>query len=152
MKRVLLSLVLVLAATLPALADAIADQVVANLRAQGYTVREMSRTWLGRMWILADNGTVQREVVFNPGTGEILRDYAVLMPATAGARRTAATIARDHDNGATEPLTATASASAPGNGVTSVVGGSGSRLVGTADAEILTTPSQVPVEPLNPLP
>lgn len=62
-----------------AFADAVSDKIVANLRAQGFAVLQMDRTWLGRMWVLARNDEVQREVVFNPVTGEILRDYTVLL-------------------------------------------------------------------------
>lgn len=75
-------------------ADTISDQVIKNLRAQGFEVVQMDRTWLGRMWILARNDTTQREVVFNPATGEILRDYAVLL----------ATLKRPDDNGSDGPL------------------------------------------------
>lgn len=79
LKKLLLIAVLSCGAALPAFADAVSDKVVANLRAQGFEVVQMDRTWLGRMWILARNDEVQREVVFNPVTGEILRDYTVLL-------------------------------------------------------------------------
>jgi len=78
MKRVLVVVALLVSGA-KAGADTISDQVVKNLRAQGFDVVQMDRTWLGRMWILARNDTTQREVVFNPATGEILRDYAVLL-------------------------------------------------------------------------
>lgn len=79
LKKLLLISVLACGSALPAFADAVSDQVVANLKAQGFDVVQMDRTWLGRMWILARNDQVQREVVFNPVTGEILRDYTVLL-------------------------------------------------------------------------
>lgn len=78
MKRVLVVMALLVLGA-KAGADTISDQVVRNLRAQGFEVVQMDRTWLGRMWILARNDTLQREVVFNPATGEVLRDYAVLL-------------------------------------------------------------------------
>ena len=95
LKRLLLVLALSLGTVLPALADAISDMVIANLKAQGFAVVQMDRTWLGRMWVLARNSEVQREVVFNPVTGEILRDYTVLLatlnaPDQRGSDRTAA--------------------------------------------------------------
>lgn len=81
LKKLLLISVLSCGAALPAFADAVSDRIVANLTAQGFAVVQIDRTWLGRMWILARNDDVQREVVFNPVTGEILRDYTVLLTA-----------------------------------------------------------------------
>lgn len=62
-----------------------ADDVVAQLTLQGYQDITMTRTWLGRVRILAfrDGGT--REIVLNPRTGEILRD---LWTAMDGSTRT----------------------------------------------------------------
>ena len=77
MQKLLLAIALILGSALPGLADAITDRVVANLEKQGFTVVRIDRTWLGRMWILAERRDVRREIVFNPVTGEILRDYAV---------------------------------------------------------------------------
>lgn len=77
MQKLLLSIVLTFGLAWPMFADAITDRVVANLENQGFTVVQMDRTWLGRMWILAESLDVRREIVFNPVTGEILRDYAV---------------------------------------------------------------------------
>lgn len=53
-----------------------ADSVVQQLREQGYVEFAVSRTLLGRTRVtaIAPNGG-QREIVFNPATGEILRDY-----------------------------------------------------------------------------
>ena len=68
-------------ATPPALAEANAtlapaDEIVSTLRERGYRIVEDERTWLGRQRILAEKNGTRREVVFNPGTGEILRDYS----------------------------------------------------------------------------
>ncbi len=79
MGKLLLGFWLVLATALPVFADNITDEIIANLKAQGYHVVQQDRTWLGRMWILARSDTMQREVVFNPGTGEVLRDYVVTL-------------------------------------------------------------------------
>ncbi|MCX7890657.1 MAG: hypothetical protein N2422_13185 [Rhodobacteraceae bacterium] len=59
----------------PALAAGLEDDLVAQLRAQGFTEISVSRTWLGRVRILAEGPDGWREIVFNPRTGEILRDY-----------------------------------------------------------------------------
>ena len=59
-----------------AAAQSPADAVVQQLREQGYVEFAVSRTLLGRIRIIAvaPDGE-QREIVFNPATGEILRDY-----------------------------------------------------------------------------
>jgi len=60
-----------------AVAQDSADAVVQQLREQGYVEFTISRTLLGRVRVLAlaPDGS-QREIVFNPATGEILRDYS----------------------------------------------------------------------------
>ena len=57
-------------------AQTVADAVVQQLRQQGYVGFTVSRTLLGRVQVIAEapDGT-HREIVFNPSTGEILRDY-----------------------------------------------------------------------------
>lgn len=59
---------------LPALAVE-ADDIVAQLRAQGFSQINVSRTFLGRVKIEAQAPALHREIVLNPKTGEILRDY-----------------------------------------------------------------------------
>lgn len=76
-------LLLALAAT-PALAEAKgalapADEILSTLRERGYRIVEDERTWLGRQRVVAEKNGARREVVFNPGTGEILRDYSFRM-------------------------------------------------------------------------
>lgn len=65
---------LVLALALPAQAAGL-DAVIRQLEAQGYTITERERTWLGRIRLEAKRGAQERELVLNPSTGEILRDY-----------------------------------------------------------------------------
>lgn len=59
------------------MAQSPADALVQQLREQGYVEFTVSRTLLGRIRVvaLAPDGS-QREIVFNPATGEILRDYS----------------------------------------------------------------------------
>lgn len=64
---------LLLSSTTAALADR-ADDVVEWLSDQGYTGIEVSRTLLGRARVLAWRDGLQRELIINPRTGEILRD------------------------------------------------------------------------------
>ncbi|MFZ7090274.1 hypothetical protein [Primorskyibacter sp. 2E233] len=51
------------------------DQVIAQLKSQGYSHIRVRRTLLGRVRILASGSMGRREIVLNPSTGIILRDY-----------------------------------------------------------------------------
>lgn len=81
MRRLLTILTLILCTALPAGAMTIAERIAAELQAQGYEIIEAKRTWLGRLRIVAENDETRRELVLNPGTGEILRDYSVMLTA-----------------------------------------------------------------------
>ena len=52
----------------------VADDVIARIEADGFTVIEVKRSWLGRIVITASDSTDLREVVLNRKSGEILRD------------------------------------------------------------------------------
>ncbi|WP_425074409.1 hypothetical protein [Sagittula sp. S175] len=52
------------------------EQVVDQLQQQNFSRIEVQRTFLGRLRITAARGGVEREVVLNPSTGAILRDYS----------------------------------------------------------------------------
>lgn len=56
-------------------AETLVDQVTEQLASQGYSEITVSKTWLGRIRIEASGGTASREIIINPRTGEILRDY-----------------------------------------------------------------------------
>ena len=56
-------------------AQSVEQQIVSQLAAQGFTRIEISRTLLGRTKLKAYSPNLERELVFNPATGEILRDY-----------------------------------------------------------------------------
>jgi hypothetical protein len=60
----------------PGLATPGQDMVTASLQQQGFEVRLVHWTLLGRIRIIAVSDTVRREIVINPNTGEILRDYS----------------------------------------------------------------------------
>ncbi len=51
------------------------DRIVQQLQDQGFDQITISRTFLGRIRIEAYSDTHERELVFNPNTGNILRDY-----------------------------------------------------------------------------
>lgn len=63
-----------------------ADEILTTLRVHGYQIVENERTWLGRQRVIAEKNGARRELVFNPGTGEILRDYAIKIAPSAATR------------------------------------------------------------------
>ncbi|SHG92228.1 hypothetical protein [Marivita hallyeonensis] len=68
----------VLAATLlpsTAFAQTAQDQVIDQLQRQGYNRFTLGRTLLGRTRIVATGPSGRREIILNPSTGAILRDY-----------------------------------------------------------------------------
>ena len=76
MNRRLFSAILLAGLAVPALAFAgpLEDRIVAQLRSQGFDSISVSRTLLGRTRFVATNDEVNREIILNPRTGEILRD------------------------------------------------------------------------------
>jgi hypothetical protein len=79
MRRLTFALALTLALPAGAMAEDLDAQLIAALEAQGFVILEAERTWLGRLRVVAESDSLRREVVFNPGTGEILRDYVVAL-------------------------------------------------------------------------
>ena len=75
-KRILLVLLLAFAPQ-PGAADAadVRDRIVQELRREDYREIRISRTLLGRMRFVAIRPDARREIVVNPTTGVILRDY-----------------------------------------------------------------------------
>lgn len=59
----------------PVLADGRVDAITQQLAAQGYDQIKVSKTFLGRVRVEAQRKGLEREIIFNPRTGEILRDY-----------------------------------------------------------------------------
>ena len=100
-----------------------ADAVVRQLREQGYVEFAVTRTLLGRVRVvaLAPDGE-QREIVFNPATGEILRDYSEAADGSAAPR------VLDRPDPAGRPPTGSSPAAASpqpgGNGASDPAGGS----------------------------
>lgn len=83
MKHVVLAGFLLVSSALVAVAGPVEEQLVAGLKAQGYVILEDGYTFFGRLRIVAENATLHREIVVNPQTGEVLRDYAVLLAGDA---------------------------------------------------------------------
>ncbi|WP_298922631.1 hypothetical protein [uncultured Roseobacter sp.] len=67
----------------------VADDVITRIEADGYTVTEVKRSWLGRIVIIASNSTDLREVVLNRTSGEVLRDQRFPNDTAEGASRSA---------------------------------------------------------------
>lgn len=76
LKRSLLSLCLI-CTPMFAMGQGVQDRILANLQAEGYHRVQISRTFLGRVRVVAQGGDYRREIVYNPTTGEILRDFTV---------------------------------------------------------------------------
>ncbi|MBI1415995.1 MAG: hypothetical protein GC146_02125 [Limimaricola sp.] len=74
LRRLIMTLVLSVA-PLAVAAQSVEDSIVAQLRQQGFTEIKITHTLLGRVRIDATSKSLYREVVFNPTTGEVLRDY-----------------------------------------------------------------------------
>jgi hypothetical protein len=58
------------------------DDIIAEIRDQGFSITRVQHTWLGRVRIIAQNDSFRREVVIDPTTGEIRRD--LLTPRRPG--------------------------------------------------------------------
>ena len=56
-------------------AQGIETRIISQLQSEGYVRFEVTRTWLGRLRIAAEGPGIEREIIVNPNTGEILRDY-----------------------------------------------------------------------------
>ena len=54
----------------------VSDPWVKQLKRDGYGDIRIERTFLGRVRIVAERNEVQREIVLNRSTGEVLRDYS----------------------------------------------------------------------------
>lgn len=78
-------------------AQSVQDQIIAQLRDQGFTEMTVNRTLLGRVRVVAIRDGVTRELVFHPQTGAILRDYWVTDSASNGNVR-AQIMDRRHDD------------------------------------------------------
>lgn len=70
-----LGLIAGLLCTSPAAAQSYRDRVIQSLTNQGFSSFRVRRTWLGYDQIIALGPDGRREVVLNPSTGAILRDY-----------------------------------------------------------------------------
>lgn len=85
MRRIALAVAVLAGLAAPGLARTVEERLIAGLHDQGYVILEEGYTFLGRLRIVAENDRYHREIVVNPGTGEVLRDYAVEIGAAPTA-------------------------------------------------------------------
>ena len=74
-RALILSALFVLCLATASDAQETVDRITQRLEQQGFAVVAVERTLLGRVMIRAENERATREVVLDPATGEILRDY-----------------------------------------------------------------------------
>jgi hypothetical protein len=55
-------------------AESLQERIIDQLKTQGFSRVEISKTWLGRVRFIASGPGTRREIILNPRTGEILRD------------------------------------------------------------------------------
>jgi hypothetical protein len=79
LRHILVGVLVTATLAAPVVAQDIQDDVEAALIAQGYEIVNVGRTWLGRLRLVAENDEIRREIVINPTTGEVLRDYSVAL-------------------------------------------------------------------------
>lgn len=75
LSMVVLALTLTLTSTVLLAQTITKEEIVRRLAAEGYGRIRISRTFLGRTKIVAEAPDRKREIVIDPGSGEILRDY-----------------------------------------------------------------------------
>lgn len=71
----------------PALAQdgSVRDRVLSILRDDGFREVRINRTFLGRLRFVAENREERREIIVNPATGVILRDYVRFLSDNDGS-------------------------------------------------------------------
>ena len=74
MKKALV-LALALLVAQPVAAQTREAQLLAQLEAQGFVLVEKRISWLGRIILDLENETHEREVIFNPVNGSVMRDF-----------------------------------------------------------------------------
>ena len=97
------------------------DEVFAALQAQGFTVTEVGRTFLGRIRITAESEAGTREVVMHQRTGEILRD---VMISGFGKAQADTTVGADAQSSGSSDRSVTSNSTSGGGNVSVSSGGS----------------------------
>ena len=75
---------LVFSVVTPLRAGPVEESIARQLQNQGFRDITVRRTFLGRSRITAKSDRFEREIIVNPRTGEILRDYTEQINGTSG--------------------------------------------------------------------
>ncbi|MEM7717978.1 MAG: hypothetical protein AAF222_02150 [Pseudomonadota bacterium] len=102
MKRLLLVFMLCVAPITVHANEAVKERVVRELREDGYNDIRVGRTFLGRMRFVANKEGSRREVVVNPATGVVLRDYVAVIGNADGRSSDARASAPDEEDSGKE--------------------------------------------------
>ena len=78
----------VVAVPAAAQSDSVKDRIIQQLQDEGFTEIHIAKTWLGRLRFEAFSETARREIVVNPATGVILRDYLQILVAEGSSGQT----------------------------------------------------------------
>jgi len=108
----------------PAHARALAEDIAAQLRSQGFSAVTIQRTLLGREQITGARNGGSREIIVNPNTGEILRDLWLNSDGKVQAAGILSRPDEPEDDPADDPADGSADDAADGSGHHG--GGSGS--------------------------
>jgi hypothetical protein len=100
MSKLLVAAILWMGLALPGWSMTVEERLTAGLQDQGYTILEKGYTFLGRLRIVAESDEIHREIVVNPGTGEILRDYAIYLSDIARSAPSGADLTGGSDSSA----------------------------------------------------
>ena len=73
---VLTLLALIMTSAIPATAQTNETELIKSLDVAGFNLVDRSESWLGRVILDFENTTTEREIIFNPVNGEVLRDYS----------------------------------------------------------------------------
>jgi hypothetical protein len=121
-RRLIAGIFLAAMLAVPAAAQDIRGEIEAALVAQGYEIVQVGRTWLGRLRVVAQNDEIRREIVINPTTGEVLRDYSVSL-ANLGKPLFPDDDHNDEDRSAAAPLATAGGVASDGTVAAGSVGG-----------------------------
>ena len=131
------TLLFLVLAPVPALADRtddVRDYIVRELREDGYRDIRVSRTLLGRMRFTASRNDARREIVVNPRTGEIIRDYIRFLRSGGGTASGGYGQSYDDDNSGSGSYNSGSGSNNSGSGSNNSGSGSGNSGSGSSNS------------------
>jgi hypothetical protein len=79
-------------------ADSVRNRFVSVLQEDGYVEIRISRTLLGRMRFVGSRSDARREIVVNPNSGVVLRDYVRFLNRSSGGSSNSGSFKNDDDD------------------------------------------------------